>query len=343
MYPHWLSAVKRFAKNTGRSITSLNLGGSFDPPSDFSYLMNTETTLTASPERAAKSRKTLLGYVPMASPFYAFHPATRLILFIFLGVTPLFIFIPEMNILLLFVNLALLRWGKVDIQQLKIYMPIIFTVAIFMFTVVILAPGKDPNYTPLVVLGKTIYYQPVFFTFAAYWRLIAMLFGTILFFSTNRERELLVGLRALRLPFVASYVVGLSIRAAGMFMEDFRTIREAEQARGLDTKAMRFSDQVKLYMMYLIPLFSIALRRANEISNALFARGYTLTGRTSTGKPREDYIRSTYSYSKRDFVAIAFMIIIFVVTGLTQIFFNVFAIEHSPLNIFLRQALGIPS
>jgi len=85
------------------------------------------------------------------------------------------------------------------------------------------------------------------------------------------------------------------------------------------------------------------LRRANEISNALFARGYTLTGRTSTGKPREDYIRSTYSYSKRDFVAIAFMIIIFVVTGLTQIFFNVFAIEHSPLNIFLRQALGIPS
>jgi energy-coupling factor transporter transmembrane protein EcfT len=170
-----------------------------------------------------------------------------------------------------------------------------------------------------------------------------MLFGTILYFSTNRERELLVGLRALRLPFVASYVVGLSIRAAGMFMEDFRIIREAEQARGLDTKAMRFSDQVKLYMMYLIPLFSIALRRANEISNALFARGYTLTGRTSTGQPRQDYIRSTYSYSKRDFVAIVVMVVVFVATGLAQIFFDIFAIEHSPLNILLRQALEIPS
>lgn len=304
--------------------------------------MTTETLQPPTTGRTAKARKTLLGYVPVVSPFYAFHPATRLILFIFLGVIPLFIFIPEVNIFLLFINLALLRWGRVDVQRLKIYMPIIFTVAIFMFTVVILAPGNDPSYTPLEVLGITIYYQPVFFTFAAYWRLIAMLFGTILYFSTNRERDLLVGLRALRLPFVASYVVGLSIRAAGMFMEDFRTIREAEQARGLDTKAMRFSDQVKLYMMYLIPLFSIALRRANEISNALFARGYTLTGQTSTGEPRQDYIRSTYSYSNRDYIAIAIMAIIFVATGIAQIFFGVFAIENSPLNIFLRQALGIP-
>lgn len=304
--------------------------------------MTTEATLPPTTGRTAKARKTLLGYVPMESPFYAFHPATRLILFVFLGVIPLFIFIPEVNIFLLFVNLALLRWGKVDIQRLKIYMPIIFTVAIFMFTVVILAPGNDPGNTPLEVLGITIYYQPVFFTFAAYWRLIAMLFGTILYFSTNRERELLVGLRALRLPFVASYVVGLSIRAAGMFMEDFRTIREAEQARGLDTKAMRFSDQVKLYMMYLIPLFSIALRRADEISNALFARGYTITGRTSTGEPREDYIRSTYFYKRRDYIAIAIMITIFVATGVAQIFFGVFALENSPLNIYLRQMLGIP-
>ena len=304
--------------------------------------MTTEASLPPTTGRTAKARKTLLGYVPMASPFYAYHPATRLILFVFLGVIPLFIFIPEVNIFLLLVNLALLRWGKVDVQRLKIYMPIIFTVAIFMFTVVLLAPGKDPSYTPLEVLGKTIYYQPVFFTFAAYWRLIAMLFGTILYFSTNRERDLLVGLRALRLPFVASYVVGLSIRASGMFMEDFRTIREAEQARGLDTKAMRFSDQVKLYMMYLIPLFSIALRRANEISNALFARGYTITGRTSTGKPREDYIRSTYSYSRRDYIAIAAMAIIFVGTGAAQIFFGVFALANSPLNIYFHQLLGIP-
>lgn len=310
---------------------------------DWVNLMAEITTLAPLPTRKATARKTLLGQVPLDSPFYAFHPVSRLILFIFLGVIPLFIFIPEINFLLLLVNLALLRWGKVDLRRLRIYMPIIFTVAIFMFTVVILAPGKDPSYTPLKVLGITIYYQPFFFTFASYWRLIAMLFGTILYFSTNHERDMLVGLRTLRMPFVVSYVISLSIRAAGMFMEDFRIIREAEQARGLDTKAMRFSDQAKLYVMYLVPLFSIALRRADEISNALFARGYTLTGRVGTGGKRSDYIRSRYVMRTRDGVAITLFVTIFAAVAIAQTTFGVFAIGHSPLNIYLRTILNIPN
>ncbi len=287
-------------------------------------------------------RKTLLGFVPIESRFYQFHPVTRLVLFIFLGVIPLFIFIPEINFGLLLLNLALMQWGQVDLRRLRIYMPIIFTVAIFMFTVVLLAPGNDPDYTPLPVGRFTIYFQPVFFTFAAYWRLIAMLFGTILYFSTNRERDILVALRTLRLPFIASYVIGLSIRSAGMFMEDFRTIREAEQARGLDTKALRLGDQVKLYMMYLIPLFSIALRRADEISNALFARGYTITGRVQGGGRRPDYIRAQYQLGRRDQIAIVLMAVIFIATAAAQLLYAVFAITNSPLNIYLRNLWNIP-
>jgi energy-coupling factor transporter transmembrane protein EcfT len=301
-----------------------------------------DTISEQQPVRVAKARKTLLGHVPIESPLYAYHPVTRLILFLFFGMVPIFIYIPEVNLFLLFLNLVLMRWGKVDLRRLKIYTPIIFTVAIFMFAVVILAPGDDPSYTPLALGPLTIYYQPVFFTFAAYWRLIAMLFGTIVYFSTNRERDMLVALRSLRLPFIASYVIGLSIRSAGMFMEDFRTIREAEQARGLDTKAMRLRDQVRLYMMYLIPLFSIALRRADEISNALFARGYTITGRVGGGGERQDYIRSLYRMRNRDYIVITILLLIFVAVGIAQIGFGVFSLENSPLNIYLRGVLGIP-
>ncbi len=300
------------------------------------------TGVSAAPARVPKARKTLLGHVPIESPLYQFHPVTRLIMFVFFGVIPLFIYLPEVNFLLLWVNMGIMRWGRVNINELRKYMPVIFTVAFFMFIVVILAPGEDPSYTPLDMGPITIYYQPVFFAFAAYWRLIAMLFGTILYFSTNRERDMLVAMRSLRLPFIASYVVGLSIRSAGMFLEDFRTIREAEQARGLDTKAMRLRDQVKLYMMYLVPLFSIALRRADEISNALFARGYTLTGRVGGGGKRADYIRAQYKLRTRDWVLIVLMVVIFVATAIAQMRFGVFSIEYSPLNIYLKQVLGIP-
>lgn len=294
-------------------------------------------------QRVARMRKTLLGYVPLASPFYNFHPVTRLIMFLNLGVVPLFIFIPEVNAVLILLNLLLLKWGRVDLSRLRIYLPIIFTVALFMGIVVVLAPGDDPSYTPLTVGSITIYYQPVFFAFAAYWRLMAMLFGTILYFSINRERDILVALRSLRLPFIASYVIGLSIRAAGMFMEDFRIIRQAEQARGLDTGAMKFRDQVKLYMMYLIPLFSISLRRADEISNALFARGYTISGKVAGGGKRSDYIRAQYQIKTIDWVAMAIFVVVFVAIALAQTFFDLFAITNSPLDQFLRQWLNVPS
>lgn len=293
--------------------------------------------------RQPNRRKTLLGYVPIESPFYQFHPVTRLIIYLVLGVVPLFIFIPGVNIILILINLILLKWGRVDLGRLRIYLPVIFTVALFMGIVVVLAPGKDPSFTPLEVFGVTIYYQPAFFTFAAYWRLLAMLFGTILYFSLNRERDILVGLRAMRLPFVASYVIGLSVRSAGMFMEDFRIIRQAEQARGLDTSTMKFKDQVKLYMMYLIPLFSIALRRADEISNALFARGYNISGRVATGGKRSDYIRAQYPMRTRDWVMIVALIAVFVAIGVAQMGFGVFSIENSPLNQLLRQWLNIPA
>lgn len=303
--------------------------------------MTTTTVSAPVGVRAPKMRKTLLGYVPIASPFYIFHPVTRLMMFIFFGVVPVFIDMPEINFILLLMMFGLLRWGQVDIRRLKIYLPLIITVAIFMFTVVLLAPGEDPSYTPIQLGSFTLYYQPVFFTFASYWRLMAMLFGTILYFSTNRERDTLVALRAVRLPFIASYVIGLSIRSAGMFMEDFNTIRQAEQARGLDTSALKLSDQVKLYIMYLIPLFSIALRRADEISNALFARGYTLTGQVEGGGKRSDYILMQYKMTPKDWFWTTLMVILFIAAMVAQYGFGLFRLNHSPLNQYLQSLLGI--
>lgn len=302
----------------------------------------TATATQGTEVRIPRSRKTLLGHVPVNSPFYRFHPVTRLVVYVCLSFMPLFIFVPEVNFGLMVVNIILLIIGRVDLRQLRIYLPLIFTVALFMFTVVILAPGNVSDYTPLQVGPITIYFEAVFFTFAAYWRIMAMLFATILYFSTNRERDILVALRAVRLPFVASYVIGLSIRAAGMFMEDFRTIREAEQARGLDTKAMKLSDQVKLYVMYLVPLFSIALRRADEISNALFARGYTVTGRVHGGGKRRDYIRSQYSMAAQDWLVIVVMIALLAAVGIVDAIYDVFAITNSPFNMYLRDRLNIP-
>jgi energy-coupling factor transporter transmembrane protein EcfT len=279
--------------------------------------------------------------IPVDSPFYRFHPVTRVALLIFLSVTPLFIDMPEINLGLILITIVLLWWGKVRMQQIKRYLPLLATVAIFMFTVAFLAPGDRMKLTPFKLLGLTFYFEPMWWAFVSYCRLVAMLFGAILYFSTSRERDTLVGLRSLHAPFAASYIVALSLRSAGMFMEDFKTIREAEQARGLDLDAMSVGEKVKLYTMYTVPLFAVALRRADEISNALFARGYTLSGRPAGGGRRTDYLLRRFPAKARDWVVSFGLIGVFLLVIVLGKVVGVFSDQLSPLRHIALRAVGL--
>ena len=289
----------------------------------------------ASTATTRRMRKTLLGTVPVSSPLYQLHPVTRFITLVFLGVVSLFIDVPEINIILIVMVFIYLHWAKVDMSNLKIYLPLTITVAIFMFSVSIGFPSRLPGYHTFQFLGITFYFESLYWTFASYWRLMAMLIGTIQYFSTNRERETLVAIRTLKAPFVITYFFSLALRSAGMFLEDMRTIREAERARGLDETSLALRDRAKLYVMYMIPLFTLAIRRTDEISNALYARGYTPSGKLENGVHRSDYILTKYPIRRIDIIVISAMIITFIAVIILRAQFGIFAVAQSPLRIFL--------
>jgi energy-coupling factor transporter transmembrane protein EcfT len=290
-----------------------------------------EVTVEAKTALRPRMRRTLLGVVPVTSPLYALHPLTRLFTLGFLGVVSLFIDVPEINVALVLLILVYLRWARVDLSGLRIYLPLTVTVAVFMFAVAIAFPHRDPSFHTFRWAGITFYAESLFWTFASYWRLMAMLFGTIQYFSTNRERETLVAIRSMRIPFAVTYFLSLALRAAGMFLEDMRIIREAERARGLDESSLSLRDRAKLYAMYMIPLFTIAIRRTDEISNALFARGYTISGKIEGGGQRSDYIHTKYAFRPLDAALIAAMVALLAGVATARVFFGVFAVQHSPL------------
>ncbi|MBL7065828.1 MAG: energy-coupling factor transporter transmembrane protein EcfT [Anaerolineae bacterium] len=287
-----------------------------------------------------RMRRTLLGTVPITSPLYQLHPATRFVSLLFLSVVSMFIDLPEINIAFLILILLYMRWARVDISGLRIYLPLMFTVAIFMFTVSIVFPHADLTFHSFEFLGATFYFESLYWTFASYWRLVAMLFGTIQYFSTNRERDTLVAVRSLKIPFAVTYFLSLALRAAGMFMEDMRTIREAERARGLDESSMSLSDRAKLYVMYMIPLFTLAIRRADEISNALYARGYTISGKVEGGGERSDYVMTKYPIKSIDVALIILQVALFATVAIMRLGFGVFAVDQSPLRQYLLALLS---
>lgn len=280
--------------------------------------------------KGSNMKSTIIGFVPVESPLYVLHPVTRLILFIVTGLIPMFIERPEINLLFMFSIMILFLYARVDISGLKIYLPMMITVGLFIFLTYIFFPGDDPNYVQIgSILGLKLYYQPLRWAFMAYIRILTLLWAAIFFFSTNRERDILTGFRGIGTPFVISYFIGLSLRSVGMFLEDYKTIREAEQSRGLDMNSLSFFEKVKKYSMYIIPLFTIAFRRGDEITNALFAKGFTFNGKVPGKKQRADYILSTYNYSIVDITLIIFLILFFILMIYLKVTTQVFSIEQS--------------
>lgn len=280
-----------------------------------------------------KMMKTLLALIPVESPLYSFHPVSRLLLFVITGFIPLFINMPELNFMFAVLVLLLFIYSKVALSSLKMYLPVIICAGIFTFLTFIFFPGKDPNYQVIGhIFRLPLYDQPIMNACIAYSKILALLLSSIFYFSTNRERDILAALRTLKMPFVASYVLGLSLRSAGMFLEDLHTVREAEQARGLDYAALKFTDKVKLYSMYIIPLLSLALRRSDEISNALYVKGYSMK---NSGK-RADYILTKYHFSAADVVSCVILVLLLFLIIYFKYRYQWFDANHSLFQTLLK-------
>ena len=283
-------------------------------------------------------RKTVLGYVPIQSPIYLLHPVTRIILYLVMSFVPLLIQMPEVNLILLIGTLCLFKFSRIDMRQLKIYVPMMILVACFITFSYIVFPTKMSGEVPIVFFGFKLYLFSIMWAVMVYVRIITLLLASIFFFSTNRERDILVGLRCLRVPFAVSYFLGLTLRSAGMFLEDYGIVKEAERARGLDMENEKFFTKVSHFPMYMIPLFTLAIRRSEDISTGLYAKGTEIKG-TYKGMKRPDYLRTKFKKSALDSVVSFAAIGFFAGAVILKISINAFELKNSILNMWFGNIL----
>ncbi len=247
-------------------------------------------------------RKTLLGYVPDESPIYAIHPFVKLFFLLVVSLFPMFITPPEWNLFLMLFLLGAMWYSKVNMSTLRIYVP----VAVSMGTIILLSytvlGGTHPEYQLLYkIAGIKIYWERIRDAIVVYFRILPMIFSMVFFLSTSRERDVIVAMRSIRLPFIVTYIFAMSLRAAGMVLEDFHIVRQAEKARGFDPAGKSLYYKIRQYVMYMIPLFALSLRRSEDFTNALVARGYAFTGEASRVK-RADYVLTHYTFTTLDMV-----------------------------------------
>jgi energy-coupling factor transporter transmembrane protein EcfT len=283
--------------------------------------------------------KTLLGYVPTQSPIYAIHPFVKLFFLLIVSLFPMFVSAPEWNMGLMLVIIVLMWISRVDMRTLKIYVPVAISMGSIILISYVLLGGTHPEYELIAQFaGIKVYWERVRDAIVVYFRILPMIFTMVFFLSTSRERDVIVAMRTIRLPFVVTYVFAMALRSAGMVLEDFQIVRQAEQARGFDTTGKSLAYKIRKYVNYMIPLFALSLRRSEEFTNALVARGYAFTGEASRVK-RADYVLTHYSFKYYDAIFTALISISFIGLLVMRYGFNSFGVDESALMNWLKNVL----
>jgi energy-coupling factor transporter transmembrane protein EcfT len=251
----------------------------------------------------------------------------------------MFVTAPEWNMLLMLVIILLMWISRVDMRTLKIYVPVAISMGSIIIISYVLMGGTHPEYELITQFAWIkVYWERVRDAIVVYFRILPMIFTMVFFLSTSRERDVIVAMRTIRLPFVVTYVFAMALRSAGMVLEDFQIVRQAEQARGFDTTGKSLAYKIRKYVNYMIPLFALSLRRSEEFTNALVARGYAFTGEISRIK-RADYVLTHYSFKYFDVVFTILISISFIVLLIMRFGYNYFGIDESALMNWLKNAL----
>ena len=113
-------------------------------------------------------------------------------------------------------------------------------------------------------------------------RLLVLMMFAVLLPLTTAPLELADGLDALlsplsRIGFPAhesAMMIGMALRFIPLLMQETDKIMRAQLSRGAMLDQGNLSQRVKAFLPVLIPLFVIIFRRADEIAEAMEARGY---------------------------------------------------------------------
>jgi len=108
-------------------------------------------------------------------------------------------------------------------------------------------------------------------------RLILLASAFALFFATTTPGEMRLALEWLRVPYRYAFSVSLAFQSVGLIDDEWRSIREAQQARGAWAPASGWREllgRVRDLVALAVPAVVLTTKRAWAMTEAAYARGF---------------------------------------------------------------------
>ncbi|WP_434414803.1 energy-coupling factor transporter transmembrane protein EcfT [symbiont of Argiope bruennichi] len=124
--------------------------------------------------------------------------------------------------------------------------------------------------------------QSIWRTLYIIWRIFLMMTFTVILSSTSTPVELTLGLESLMkyLKYIkfpvhqVAMIISISLRFIPSLFEETIVISNSQASRGVDFKNGRIREKFKALTSLVIPIFISSFRKADDLANAMEARGY---------------------------------------------------------------------
>lgn len=161
----------------------------------------------------------------------------------------------------------------------KAMKPMLFMLAFLLIVnVLVIKTGEELTR----ILNIAIYSDAVYQTLYIIIRLTFMVTITTILTSTTKPLDLTLGIEDLLKPFkkigvpahIIAMMISIALRFIPTLIEEAQRIMKAQASRGVDLENGKFREKVKCILSLIVPLFLSAFQRAEELANAMEARGY---------------------------------------------------------------------
>jgi energy-coupling factor transport system permease protein len=229
-------------------------------------------------------------YLDRDSPVHRLDPRTKLVLMLGSFAVAVLFFTPRPLLALLGILLLYGAVGRVlgNLRRIGLLLLSIAVVSIVSWS--IFAAGHTP-------LFWRVTRESLEFGIGAAIKIDSMIVSGLIFLSTTKTEEIVLGLIRLRVPFQAAFAFSLAIRMVPTIIGTAVTVTEAQRSRGLDTESGGPLARMRTYTPLLVPIFLHTLRNTDQLAKALESRGF--------GARRERTSLLEIGFHGRDAVALA--------------------------------------
>ncbi|MFA5543465.1 MAG: energy-coupling factor transporter transmembrane component T, partial [Bacilli bacterium] len=185
----------------------------------------------------------------------------------------------NMTLLSLGISIVLLVLYFLFVKYIKKFKIIVFLIVVF---AALYAQTQIDITKSLFTYSLTIYEDGITFALRIVLRIINLICISSLLTLTTKPTDLTNGLESISKPLkyigvnvsIMAMMISISLRFIPTLINEANRILKAQASRGVDFKESKFNDKIIQIISLLIPMIVIAYKRAEDLANAMEARGY---------------------------------------------------------------------